>query len=53
MFPEETNRQIQIGWKVGYVVQELRNRKGISTARILKEICETPPTWIKQGRGSI
>jgi hypothetical protein len=22
-----TNRQIQIGWKVGYVVQELRNRK--------------------------
>jgi len=34
------NRQIQIGWKAGYVVQELRNRKGISTGRIVKEICE-------------
>jgi hypothetical protein len=47
------NRQIQIGWKAGYVVQELRNRKGISTGRIVKEICEKPPTWIKEGRGSI
>ena len=43
------NRQIQIGWKAGYVVQELRNRKGISTGRIVKEICEKPPTWIKEG----
>jgi hypothetical protein len=46
------NRQIQIGWKVGYVVQELRNRKGISIARTLKEICEKSPTRIKEGSGS-
>ena len=39
--------------KTGYVVQELRNRKGISTGRIVKEICEKPPTWTKEGRGSI
>ena len=29
------------------------NRKGISTGRIVKEICEKPPTWIKEGRDSI
>jgi hypothetical protein len=38
------NPKIQSGWRGGYVVQELRNHKGISPTRIA-------PTWIKRGVG--
>jgi hypothetical protein len=41
--------KIQIGSKVGYVVQELRNHKRISSARIVNEIFEKFPIWIKTG----